>query len=164
MIHKTLGSDTVEFAAVACFPRRITIARGTVVLAVCLLLAGCQLTQPPLVNSPLSYTEQEQAVLKIVPLGTPREEVRDRLSAAGIDGQFGISDSVYYCDTWKRSDGAHWHVNVALLFDQSGILYKTRPAQSETGVLSDSAAPSATTPNADVRSQRLGNQSVRSRN
>jgi hypothetical protein len=97
------------------------------------LAAGCQL-QTQLVPSPLSFEEQQQALLQIVPLGTSREEVIQKLEAAGVEGAFGISDSVYYCDAWIREDDTRWHLDVALLFDQSGELYKTRRGTATTGI------------------------------
>jgi len=102
-------------------------------LACVALAAGCQL-QTQVVPSPLSFEEQQQALLQIVPLGTSREEVIQKLEAAGVEGAFGISDSVYYCDAWTREDDTRWHLDVALLFNQSGELYKTRRGTSTTGI------------------------------
>jgi hypothetical protein len=31
---------------------------------------------------------------------------------------------------WNRPDGQRWHIDVALLFDQSGKLYQTRAASA----------------------------------
>ena len=106
------------------------------VAATGVLITGCHWgTLGTVTASPLSYAEQEKAILTLTGIGMPREEAIRKLTEAGIEGTSGISDSVYYCDLWKHDDGANWHLNVALLFDQSGTLYKTRPAQAETGVL-----------------------------
>jgi hypothetical protein len=66
--------------------------------------------------------------------------VTKKLADAGIDGSFGVSDSVFYCDVWRREDGNRWYINVALLFDESGRVYKARPAQAATGVMLPSEA------------------------
>jgi hypothetical protein len=106
---------------------------------------GCQSGPPRLVSSPLSAAEQQQAVLKIAPLGTPRDEALERLKEAGIVLSPGSNASIYYCDVWNREGGERWYLNVALLFDASGQLYLTRPAQAETGLASDSATALPTT-------------------
>src|SRR5688572_21634064 len=101
------------------------------------LLAGCQLTSSGrIIPSPLTYSEQEKEILAIVPEGTDRDEAVKKLTAAGIEGDFGTSRSIYYCDLWKRKSGERWHMNVALLFDKSGKLYKTQVSQAEIGKLS----------------------------
>lgn len=104
-------------------------------LAGALLLcpAGCRLTGMPDLRRP-SYDAQKQALLEVVPLGTPREEAVDRIEAAGITGEFGVSESVYYCDFWRRP-GEHWYLDIALYFDESGRLYKIGSGQAQTGVV-----------------------------
>ncbi|MDZ4689143.1 MAG: hypothetical protein SH850_29050 [Planctomycetaceae bacterium] len=89
---------------------------------------GCQ-TSPAagLTSCPLPTTEQVHEILTIVPLGTPRDDAIARLGTAGITGNFGENQSIYYCDLWKRRDGLRWHINVVLLFDDEGNLYATRP-------------------------------------
>src|SRR5690606_2661265 len=48
-----------------------------------------------------------------------------------IRGNFAhLSNSIYYCDLWERPEGERWHTQVALLFDDEGLLYATRPADS----------------------------------
>ena len=101
----------------------------------CLLSAGCQLNSQQIVASPLSYRDQEAEILKIVPEGTPRQEAIEKLAAAGIQGELGGKRTIYYCDLWEREDGQRWHLNVALLFNDSGEVYQTRPARSQTSVL-----------------------------
>ena len=96
-----------------------------------LTLAGCLSFPRPIMPSPLSYSEQEKELLAIVPKGTRREEALRRLAAAGIEGSFGISHRVYYCDLWNRSNGERWHINVALLFDDTGKFYRTQTAECD---------------------------------
>lgn len=97
-----------------------------------LFSAGCvglHTIQP----SPWTYSQQHEAILEMAPFGTSREDVVDRLTKAGIEGNYGISKSIYYCDIWDRPDGARWHLNVALYFDEAGSLYDIRPGQADTG-------------------------------
>lgn len=90
--------------------------------------AGCRLTPAPgLMACPLPASEQVQRVLKVAPVGTPRDAVVKQLEEAGVEGTFGENQSIYYCDVWKQADGSRWHINVALLFDENGVLYATRP-------------------------------------
>lgn len=92
---------------------------------------GCQSTPAPgLMMCPLPSTEQVHAILEIAPLGTQRDEAIAQLGEAGVLGTFGENQSIYYCDIWDRGDGIRWHINVALLFDDSGQLYATRPDQT----------------------------------
>ncbi|MFN0195176.1 MAG: hypothetical protein ACKVT0_00395 [Planctomycetaceae bacterium] len=102
-----------------------------------LLHVGC-LIPGTIEPSPWTYSEQQQEILKLAPVGTSREEVVDRLKKAGIDGTFGVSDTVYYCDIWNRPGGERWHLNVALYFDDEGLLYDSRLAQAETGLVNES--------------------------
>jgi len=100
---------------------------------VCGPLAGCQLTpSPSLVSCPLPVAEQAAKVLQVTPLGTPREEAMKRLNEAGIHGNFGENQSIFYCDWWERDKSERWHLNVVLLFDENGRLYNTRPSPSDT--------------------------------
>ena len=93
-------------------------------------LAGCAAGHPSLVDSPLSIEQQQQAVLEIVPRGSSRDEAERRLKAAGIEYRPGGKGSIYYLMLWNRPDGQRWHIDVALLFDQSGKLYQTRAASA----------------------------------
>jgi hypothetical protein len=108
-------------------------------------LAGCQMTPAAaIVGCPLPSTEQVQEILAIAPLGTHRDEVVQRLSKAGIAGNYGENQSLFYCDLWKRSDDLRWHINVVLLFDDDGKLYATRPdaaGQVDPSPRSHPAAP-----------------------
>ncbi len=100
----------------------------TLALFACGWLTGCQMTPAPgLINCPLPSTEQVQEILQLAPLGTPRQEAIERLKKAGVLGTFGENQSIYYCDVWDKGEGLRWHINVALLFDDSGTLYATRP-------------------------------------
>ncbi|QDT90567.1 hypothetical protein [Gimesia algae] len=105
-----------------------------VALGVCLLslisLSACTGFRS-VVPAPLVFEEQSAKILEIAPLGTPKEQAIRKLDDAGISGDFASSPSIYYCDLWQREDGALWHLNVALLFQEDGTLYKTRPAQAD---------------------------------
>lgn len=90
-------------------------------------LIGCQTLPPSLVACPMSAVEQAARVQKIVPIGTPREDAVANLKKAGIDGTFGTGNSIFYCDTWTQSDDERWHMNVELLFNESGEVYAYRP-------------------------------------
>lgn len=97
-------------------------------LAMLPAMLGCQLTPAPaLVECPLPVQQQVEQILQIVPLGTPRQEALKKLKAAGIRGNFGENESIFYCDFWHRDDQVRWHINVVLLFDEHGVLYATRP-------------------------------------
>jgi hypothetical protein len=104
--------------------------------------------------SPLDYAHQEAAILDIVPKGTSKEQVVADLKQAGISGSFGVRDSIYYCDAWRKPGGETWHLDVALLFDDEGKLYATRPGSAETSIempppRTPSASASANVPSVD---------------
>lgn len=88
-------------------------------------LVGCQLDTPRMMQTQHSYDQQVEAILKVVPVGTERAEAIRRLEQAGVQGAFGISQSIYYCNEWKR-DGDKQKLDVALLFNEEGRLYSTR--------------------------------------
>lgn len=119
--------------------RRFGRNAGLLGVIVVVVLVGCHLGASRITPSPLTYAEQERAIFELVPSGTPRDEVVRKLDEAGISGTFGIRETVYYCDVWKRDDGTRWHVDVALLFDAEGRLYQARRGQAQT-----SAAPEGT--------------------
>jgi hypothetical protein len=102
--------------------------RWTAASLIALIIAGCVSLNRPIMSCPLTYSEQEKQILAVVPKGTQRQEALRRLAAAGIEGSFGISQRVYYCDLWNRKNGERWHVNVALLFDDADKLYRTQVA------------------------------------
>jgi len=88
---------------------------------------GCRMTpQPGLVACPLPSIEQVTQIRQIAPLGTPREEAIAALQKAGVVGNFGQNQSIFYCDIWQKEE-ERWHINVALLFDENGVLYATQP-------------------------------------
>jgi hypothetical protein len=107
-----------------------------------LALAGCASLSTQIIPCPLTYSEQEKEVLNVVPKGTRRDDALRKLAAAGIEGSFGISRRVYYCDLWNRPDGNRWHMNVALLFDETGRLYKTQ-TECDVTVSSEKSLPPA---------------------
>ncbi len=117
-------------------------ARRSAAALITLTWIGCLSIPRPIAPCPLTYSEQEKEVLAVVPKGLRREEVLKRLAAAGIEGNFGISRRVYYCDLWKRPNGERWQMNVALLFDDAGKLYKTQVAQCDIAPISSQRTPS----------------------
>lgn len=97
-------------------------------LCVVLTASGCQTTPlPGMVSCPLPVTEQVASILEVVPLGTSREDATKLLRAAGVQGTFNDTRTIFYCDLWDRGEGPRWHINVALLFDEDGQLIGTRP-------------------------------------
>ena len=100
-----------------------------------LIATGCQLITPRLEESPLSYSQQADAILEIVPKETDRDLAIEKLTQSGIQGNFSpLSKAIFYCDTWERKDGTRWLMDVALLFDESGKFYATRNPQAQTGI------------------------------
>ncbi|MEX0716897.1 MAG: hypothetical protein WD066_09930 [Planctomycetaceae bacterium] len=117
--------------------RMIELAGGAWLAAAIALAAGCRLGQPTIEANRLSWSEQKSRIHEIAPVGTPRDEAVERLRAAGIDGEFGARDTIYYCGLWERPDGTHWQMDVALLFDADGRLYDLRPAEAEVRPLTE---------------------------
>jgi hypothetical protein len=116
------------------FPRPLSVF-------VVLVVAGCASISSQIVPCPLTYSEQTKEVLNVVPKGTRREDALRKLAQAGIEGSFGISRRVYYCELWTRPDGSRWHLNVALLFDETGKVYKTQAADSEVTASPEKSLP-----------------------
>jgi hypothetical protein len=114
---------------------QIPFLRSTAAGLVALTLLGCLSMSRAIVQCPLTYSEQEKELLTVVPKGLRREEALKRLAAAGVEGSFGISRRVYYCDLWNRKNGERWHINVALLFDDQGRLYKTQMAECDVATV-----------------------------
>ena len=108
-----------------------------------MVLVGCRLGDSKIASSPHSYDEQVAAVLKVALVGSQRDQVVRALEAAGIRGSFGVSQSTYYCDVWQREDGSLWDLDVALLFDEQGRLYKTTRGETAVGVAGTSAKHSS---------------------
>lgn len=132
--------------SVASISKRI---RGSMLLIAMLVgapgLVACTGFQQ-VIPAPLVFEEQSQKILEITPLGTRKEQAIAALDAAGISGEFSSSPSIYYCDLWEREDGKRWHLNVALLFNEAGELYQTRPAQADVSWESASEATAAEEP------------------
>lgn len=118
----------------------IPFFRWTACVLIALTLIGCVSLSRSIVACPLTYSEQEKELLTVVPKGTRREEALRRLAAAGVEGSFGISRRVYYCDLWNRPNGERWHINVALLFDDTGKFYKTQVAECDIAVMPNESA------------------------
>ncbi len=95
-----------------------------------------------MVESPMPTETQQAEVLAIAPAGTPRVEALQKLSDAGLIVHQGASETIYYCDVWNRPDGSRWRMDVALLFDKQGNLYRARSANALTSI--DDAATTAT--------------------
>lgn len=106
------------------------------VLACSIGLSACT-NLDRVVPAPMVFDEQSKEILSIAPLGTQKEQAISKLNAAGVMGDFASSPSIYYCDLWERENGKRWHLNVALLFNEAGELYKTRPAQADVSWKSD---------------------------
>lgn len=115
--------------------------RSFFVLTWLISLTGCAGGAGTLSNAPLSVEEQQQQVLTIAPIGTPRNEVATRLKKAGIEFTSSAGDSVYYCEAWQRDDGKRWILDVALLFNESGELYAARRRQADSSLVRGDAPP-----------------------
>jgi hypothetical protein len=126
-------------------------------LALC-ILAGCASLSTQIIPCPLTYSEQTKEVLNVVPKGTRREDALRKLAAAGIEGSFGTSQRIYYCELWNRPDGNRWHLNVALLFDETGRVYRTQTGDSDVTVSSDKSLP-AGAPQSNEAAPVAGRQS-----
>jgi len=122
--------------------RRFTCGLWAMLL-IAIFAGGCRLGAGRVVPCPLASADQKAALLKIAPLGTPRDAAIQKFEKAGIEGSFGISETVFYCDFWKRANGERWDMDLSMLFDQSGQLYKIRansflvgisPADDATGL------------------------------
>jgi hypothetical protein len=83
--------------------------------------------------------QQQQALQEIVPIGSSRDEAKERLTKAGIEFTTAPGESMYYCSIWQRPDGTRWHLNVAMLFDGENRMYRMREADTVT--LSGSGEP-----------------------
>ena len=71
------------------------------------------------------------------------EQAVDALTRGGVQGSSGVSESVYYCDAWDGDDDRHWHLNVALFFDQSGRLYKVGSSQPDFETMTETVPSDA---------------------
>lgn len=120
-------------------PSLCVVGRLVALILAVPLVAGCNLQNPPPVAEP-NWEEQREAILDITPIGTSREDVATRLANAGV--QFTCSGeeaeyrpdlrcSMFYCHRWNLGDGKIWPLDVALLFDESGNLYKIRRSSAD---------------------------------
>lgn len=121
--------------------------RFALLTALVLIQSGCAAGPQTgmLVESPLATETQQEEVLAIAPAGTPREEAIQKLTDAGLVIHQGASATIYYCDVWNRPDGSRWRMNVALLFDKQGRLYRARSADALTTVDTEAGTTSANT-------------------
>jgi hypothetical protein len=136
---------------------RALFARMLLLLIGCLgTSAGCVTTTHSILPCPMTYSEQEKAILAIAPMGADRETVLRKLADAGIEGSSATTQHIYYCDIWNRPNKERWHLDVALMFDQSGKLYKTQFGQADTGMMPKEAPapkPAALSSPAQARSR-----------
>lgn len=96
---------------------------------VTVLILGCQLEPlPQFMEAPLTTQQQIEELQKHLVAGMSREEVMHKLKELGIGGSYGHNTSIYYCDVWQRDRKTLWHINIALLFNDEGKLYKIRPS------------------------------------
>lgn len=136
-----------------------TLSIGLVLAA---LICGCTFSRRSIVPSPLSYKEQERAILERVPLGTSRDDALAQLDEAGIEGTFGVSQTTYYCDLWERDGGRKWQLDVALLFDDAGRLYGVRPAAAKTGITTETDRSTRTATESSVAAGTADDQILES--
>lgn len=120
----------VQVSAAIVLSRTI---RSLLIVASCsiVLTVGCVRMNSNLALCPLAIDEQQEEILRIVPIGTDRDLASRKLGEAGIE--FTPSASVsgrpprtLYLDTWTQLDGERWAMDVAMLFDESGKLYAVR--------------------------------------
>jgi len=121
-----------------------------ILCCVVLLLCGC-MGQRNKLESP-DWETQRSAVEKLVPVGTTRDDAATRLKEAGIsfspsgsetEYRPGMQASTFYCALWHRDDGNVWPLNVALWFDQEGILYGVHQADAEIAPPQGISAPNS---------------------
>lgn len=97
------------------------------------VIAGCTTPQSGKLQPPASFTDQKQAILDLVPIGTSRTEALDRLKKAGVEGNLSrVSERIFYCDLWRRESGDVWPLNVAVLFNQQNEVYRIQSTLGET--------------------------------
>lgn len=95
-----------------------------------LLANGCRLFQKQNLEH-LSLTEQKKMILEFVPLGTSREMTIKKLDEAGIVGDFSpVPRTVYYCQYRLHPGGKKQSLSIALLFNEKGIFYATKPGEA----------------------------------
>src|SRR5579872_2673604 len=80
-------------------------------LSVVAWVAGCASTGSKLIECPLTVDQQQREMLKVVPLGTSRDEAERRMKTAGIEftaGRRGEQGSIEYPTLWNRPGGERW--------------------------------------------------------
>lgn len=109
------------------------------------LFSGCRLFGVGQPAEPMSYRQQAAQLREWVPEGTPRDEAVQRLTAAGVEGEFSrVGDSIYYCNFRKNPEtGRRRQMTIALLFDHAGRFYATQPAEGAPGGSSGDASTPA---------------------
>lgn len=111
----------------------VTFPRWLMPLLLPIILAGgCSLwntgADAPFERELLSFRDQRNAIIEIVPVGTPRSEVAEKLEAAGVSftPSQGDSPAIFYCESWNR-DRRRILMSLQLVFDEDGNLKGTRP-------------------------------------
>jgi len=99
---------------------------------------GCHLGQRGVIDSPWPVSRQQAELLKVVPLGTPRDQAEQFLQGAGIEYVRAPRNTVIHCTLWNRPNGERWHINVALLFDRNQELYAVRESDARVEPLTGS--------------------------
>jgi hypothetical protein len=121
-------------------PFRIVAA---ITCLVCLAAGGCLNGKRGIIESPLTISEQQSALLRVVPLGTPREQVEQLLGKAGIEYVKAPRETVIHCTVWNQPGGERWHINVALLFDRNKELYAVRESDARIELSTEEQNPAA---------------------
>ena len=111
---------------------RIALPILTAAAAIMGAIQGCASSPGRIIDSPLSTEQQQQAILELVPIGTSRAEAEKRLHDAGVSVTPGANQTICYIALWNRENGDRWEMDVALLFDREGRLYRARPASATT--------------------------------
>jgi hypothetical protein len=97
-------------------------------LVLMLMTVGC--VGPQMVQCPIADADLTKRIFEIAPKGTPRDETIAKLRSEGIDGSFGSDKSAfgkeyYCCQSWRRSNGEVWRINLLLHFDKAGNFLET---------------------------------------
>src|SRR5688500_143433 len=100
--------------------------RAVPALLLLALLPGCAPFNGRDTAHAIPWDQQRDELLELAPLGTPRDEVGQRLQQAGVEFSPsgaeewtpGTDASIFYCDRWTRDKGQVWPLEVALLFDE----------------------------------------------
>jgi len=82
-------------------------------------LIGCVSLSRSIVACPLTYSEQEKELLTVVPKG-PAAKKRCAAWRPRGGGKLRHQPPSLLLRSLERSNGDRWHINVALLFDDTG--------------------------------------------